>query len=159
MDITVTMPDSRATVYWKCTANGLAQMPLVSLNGNSMVIRLTDGGPGDADGLANGVIVDPGGPGLPVPVSLDTAPVTMVSPHSSAAVMQPVNSPNVMQPINLPTVVAQKATQPPGQGDSIPDTANGGGAAGEGFVIAVMGAFIVAISVVLIMLWKRRSAY
>jgi hypothetical protein len=31
---------------------------------NILTLTLTDGGPGDADGLANGTIVDPGGPGL-----------------------------------------------------------------------------------------------
>ncbi len=34
----------------------------VSVSGNSMILRLTDGGPLDADGEANGVIVDPGAP-------------------------------------------------------------------------------------------------
>jgi len=31
-------------------------------NGRQVTLRLTDGGAGDADGVVNGVIVDPGGP-------------------------------------------------------------------------------------------------
>jgi hypothetical protein len=34
--------------------------------GNVLKLHLVDGGPGDADGKANGIIVDPGGPGGPV---------------------------------------------------------------------------------------------
>lgn len=34
----------------------------VSVSGNTMILRLTDGGPLDADGEANGVIVDQGAP-------------------------------------------------------------------------------------------------
>jgi hypothetical protein len=33
---------------------------------NIIIIQLTDGGIGDDDGVANGVIVDVGGPGVPV---------------------------------------------------------------------------------------------
>ncbi len=35
---------------------------------NVITITLVDGGLGDNDGLCNGVIVDPGGPGQPPPV-------------------------------------------------------------------------------------------
>jgi subtilisin family serine protease len=154
VDITVTMPDSRATLYWKCTSNGPVQMPLVSQGGNSMVIRLTDGGPGDADGVANGVIVDPGGPGLPIAVGLAAGSATRSSSRSSPSVAAPV-----MQPIKLPNVVAQNATQAPAQGDSNTGTSNNGDVTGEGFVIAVMAALMAAIGVVIIMLWRRRRAY
>ena len=33
------------------------------INGNVITLTLVDGGRGDADGVANGVIVDPGAPG------------------------------------------------------------------------------------------------
>ena len=50
-------------------------------------IRLTDGGPGDDDGVANGVIVDPGGVATSVPVIDDIAPTVTgaVSPAPNAA--------------------------------------------------------------------------
>lgn len=35
-------------------------------DGKSVTIRLVDGGPGDSDGVANGIIVDPSGPGQTV---------------------------------------------------------------------------------------------
>lgn len=36
---------------------------VVSLSGNTAILKLKDGGAGDLDGIANGVIVDPSGPG------------------------------------------------------------------------------------------------
>ena len=41
----------------------------VLFNANQAVVTLTDGGITDADGVVNGVIVDPGGPALPVATS------------------------------------------------------------------------------------------
>jgi hypothetical protein len=38
----------------------------VAINGNHVVMSLTDGGSGDADGVVNGVIIDPGGPAVPL---------------------------------------------------------------------------------------------
>lgn len=75
--ITITLPgDLPANAeYWKYSPNGNGspsglpgwyQVPLESNDGdNIIVIRLQDGGIGDADGVANGVIVDQGGPALP----------------------------------------------------------------------------------------------
>lgn len=50
-------------------------------------IRLTDGGPGDDDGVANGVIVDPGGVATEIPPVDGVAPVVTgtVSPAANAA--------------------------------------------------------------------------
>jgi hypothetical protein len=50
-------------------------------------IRLTDGGPGDDDGVANGVIVDPGGVATAVPPVDETPPTVtgVVSPAPNAA--------------------------------------------------------------------------
>jgi hypothetical protein len=61
--ITITLPIP-CTQYWKYTPSGWIQIPVISALDNVMTIQLTDGGLGDADGVANGVIVDPGGPGL-----------------------------------------------------------------------------------------------
>jgi hypothetical protein len=47
--------------YWKCTPTGWVRIPVDSIAGNVMTIRLTDGGLGDGDGVVNGTIVDPGG--------------------------------------------------------------------------------------------------
>jgi len=47
-----------------------------SNDGNNVItITLVDGGLGDDDGLSNGVIVDPGGPGQPPPVGGIVVPV------------------------------------------------------------------------------------
>ena len=63
-------PDARPNAYWKTDpATGqLARFDYdgstgAVIAGNVVTLRLQDGGRGDADGLANGVIVDPGGPG------------------------------------------------------------------------------------------------
>ena len=42
-----------------------------SSDGKSLLLRLVDGGAGDSDGVANGIIVDPSGPGALVTVSSD----------------------------------------------------------------------------------------
>jgi len=70
--ITITLPYSlpAGAQYWKCQ-NGQwvnATSLLGSNDGdNVLTITLTDGGSGDADGAANGTIVDPGGPAIPAP--------------------------------------------------------------------------------------------
>jgi parallel beta-helix repeat protein len=70
--VTITLPSSMpvGTQYWKYqTGKGWYQIPIGDDDGDNVItIRLTDGGLGDGDGQANGVIVDPGGPGSPPPV-------------------------------------------------------------------------------------------
>ena len=67
--ITITLPSNMptSTQYWKCI-NGQwvdATSILGSNDGdNILTLTLTDGSQFDADGVANGVIVDPGGPGM-----------------------------------------------------------------------------------------------
>jgi hypothetical protein len=67
-DITMTFPTAVPTPaqYWK-VVNGVwtdvcLQLPCV-VNGNRLTITFRDGAIGDLDGVANAVIVDPGGPG------------------------------------------------------------------------------------------------
>ena len=68
VNITITFPqDIPSTAqYWKYHApEGWYQIPMDSNDGNNIItITLQDGGIGDDDGVANGVIVDQGGPGI-----------------------------------------------------------------------------------------------
>jgi ELWxxDGT repeat protein len=64
-DVQVYLPPdvlAQATEYWKDTPNGYAPFPEADRLGDGFVLHLVDGGPGDRDGKANGVIRDPGGP-------------------------------------------------------------------------------------------------
>ena len=57
--------------YWKYEpGNGWFSIPMQrdSTYENMISVTVTDGGAGDADGSANGVIVDPGGPTISVPM-------------------------------------------------------------------------------------------
>lgn len=59
-------------------------------------VTLVDGGAGDADGVVNGAIVDPSGPGLPAAsssgssVSVDSTTTTTATPASSGGVLDPL---------------------------------------------------------------------
>ncbi len=78
IDITVylsgTLPGNTAWYTWN-TALGWQAHPATITQTNAgdtkVVFIKTDGGPGDADGLANGVIVDPTGPGYFNAISRD----------------------------------------------------------------------------------------
>jgi len=67
--ITITFPSAvpAGSQYWKVIGNTWVKLPDEFVGDNDgdniLTLTLTDGGTGDADGLANGVIVDPGGPG------------------------------------------------------------------------------------------------
>ncbi|WP_421118560.1 choice-of-anchor U domain-containing protein [Aquihabitans daechungensis] len=67
-DVTITYPASTPTPngYAKFVGGAWVDATaLVQAQGpGSVTIRLTDGGAGDADGVANGTIVDPGGPAV-----------------------------------------------------------------------------------------------
>ena len=77
----ITFPSDIPTTaqYWKYGPNGSVnnpqperwyQIPMGSNDGDNIItIKLTDGGVGDDDGVANGVIVDQGGPGIPTGVA------------------------------------------------------------------------------------------
>ncbi len=56
--------------------NGTAGTVGAEFVGNKVILHLLDGGLGDADGLQNGVIVDPGGPGLIAAAALNIAQIT-----------------------------------------------------------------------------------
>lgn len=72
VNITITFPSNipAGLQYWKVQGNTWVKLPdeLVGDNDgdNILTLALTDGGIGDSDGSANGVIVDPGGPAMPI---------------------------------------------------------------------------------------------
>jgi len=80
--VTITLPGPVpvGTLWWKYHNGQWYSLPNLSDNGdNIMVIQLTDGGSGDLDGVANGIITDPGGPGNPMTVGLESSPLNKVA--------------------------------------------------------------------------------
>ncbi|MGB7533021.1 MAG: choice-of-anchor U domain-containing protein [Halobacteriota archaeon] len=90
--ITLTLPDNLPanSVYWKYGPNGSLpprnpnphwyQVPLDSNDGDNMItITLQDGGIGDADGAADGVIVDSGGPANPAARVPTLTPIGLIA--------------------------------------------------------------------------------
>ena len=68
VEVTMTLPMGLApTAFIKCTST-CARYNGVVISGNRVRLTLTDGGAGDADGQANGVIQDPGAPAIIVAV-------------------------------------------------------------------------------------------
>jgi len=98
IQVTVTLPEAGPTQWVKSTADGWQQVPVISVNGNIMVIQLTDGGIGDDDG-ADGDIEDPGGPVVVMPM------VNLRPPSSSATMAATPPS----QPVILPNIAVQSA--------------------------------------------------
>jgi hypothetical protein len=95
--VTITLPSNMPvrTQYWKC--QGGVWIDCTSLLGdddgdNVLTLTLTDGRLGDADGVANGTIVDPGGPAVAVAVA---APPP--GPRSSP----PMPTPRLLKPVQL----------------------------------------------------------
>jgi uncharacterized repeat protein (TIGR01451 family) len=88
--VTITLPDNVpvGTQYWKYHASegGWIPIPMGSDDGDEVItITLVDGGLGDDDGAANGVIVDQGGPGIPKAPTLLGISVTKVANPPDAA--------------------------------------------------------------------------
>jgi len=79
--VTITLPTGAApTQYWKYhpnTQGGWVQIPMTVVSPNVIRITLVDGGLGDDDGLANGVIVDQGAPASGA-VGWETYPISKV---------------------------------------------------------------------------------
>jgi hypothetical protein len=87
--VTITLPSAipAGAQYWKYQ-NGL-WIDCTSLLGdddgdNVLTLTLTDGGLGDGDGIANGTIVDPGGPATPVGAATPTPSTPRASPSPPA---------------------------------------------------------------------------
>lgn len=97
--VTVTLPGipvAPNTVWVKVKGSSVILVPvcITSTTGgtggggiNQIVITLQDGGNLDDDGAANGVIVDPGGPGIP-----DTTPPTISGPTTTPSSANPGGS-------------------------------------------------------------------
>jgi hypothetical protein len=107
--VTITLPSSTpvGTQAWKCV-NGTWINCAAILGDNDgdniLTLTLTDGGLYDADGLANGVIVDP--VGFSVAVVIGPTPPLLSPPHGGSM-------PNVIAPtppVQLPNVFVQQAT-------------------------------------------------
>lgn len=101
--VTITLPSSMPvdTQAWKCVNGKWINCTAIlgDNNGdNILTLTLTDGGPYDADGLANGVIVDPVGFG----VALVTVP-TPASVPAYAIDNSPVPTLTVRQPARITT--------------------------------------------------------
>lgn len=68
--VTLDLPPGTApTSYMKCTASACAPFSGAAISGQAITLTLVDGGAGDADGLANGTISDPGAPAIAATVS------------------------------------------------------------------------------------------
>ncbi|HUP92856.1 MAG TPA: choice-of-anchor U domain-containing protein [Solimonas sp.] len=64
--VVLTLPAAaRPTSYVKCSATACAVFAGAVIHDNIVSLILTDGGAGDGDGVANGVIHDPGAPAVP----------------------------------------------------------------------------------------------
>jgi hypothetical protein len=75
VQVTIDLPVT-ADSYWKLDGGSWSQYANASSSGDSLLLTLTDGGPGDADGIANGIISDPGAPAISARHDL------RVSPHA-----------------------------------------------------------------------------
>lgn len=104
--ITITLPSSMpvGTQYWKCQAGLWQRIPVGDDDGDNVIkITLTDGWIGDADGIENGVINDPGGLGIPSPPSPVGGKATPIN--------IPINKPELQTPwMWLITIIPLAAT-------------------------------------------------
>ena len=98
VNVTITFPSAIRpdTQYWKCHNGNWFTVPIVDrIDTNVIIIQLIDGGLGDADGIVNGIIVDPGGPAA-APTAQSTA-----SESPSIIVGKPAKA--VVKYLNVPT--------------------------------------------------------
>lgn len=92
--ITITLPSAMpvGTQYWKCI-NGqwLNVTSILGDNDGDNVLTLTikDGGFGDADGVANGTIVDPGGPAILININNQQEKIPLFRQDSVSPQMVP----------------------------------------------------------------------
>ena len=84
------------TKYYKCINDNMTDCTslITRVDENTLILTLTDGGPGDADGTANGTIIDPGGPAFP-----------LSTPQSSSA-PAPATAPQALAPLANISVIS-----------------------------------------------------
>ncbi|MFA5078138.1 MAG: choice-of-anchor U domain-containing protein [Dehalococcoidia bacterium] len=102
VSLTISLPSAlpAGAHYYKCLNGELVDCTsLISYQPgtNILVMRITDGALGDGDGLANGTIVDPGGPAVRS---------TKAATSHSSSILPPATS----QVINLPNLAVQSAS-------------------------------------------------
>ena len=124
--ITITLPSAMptGTQYWKCHNGAWVDVTVLvgDNDGDSVLtLTLTDGGLGDSDGAANGIIIDPGGPGvvivgtvaaaaMPDGASTGGPPPARVTPPDLRPKYLSVNPKQVYanQPVNILTNVVNR---------------------------------------------------
>ncbi len=85
VDVTIRLPSgSNPNTYYKVQNGQFSQFDFngvdgARFNGRTVILTLVDGGRGDDDGVANGVIVDPGAPGITTTGGGTTTPATINS--------------------------------------------------------------------------------
>ena len=116
VNVTINFPQDipTTTEYWKYhTPEGWYQIPMGSNDGDHIItIQLTDGGIGDDDGIANGVIVDQGGPGVSAMIAasiiIEPETLNLASQGVFTAFIQLIEDYNVTY-INVSTVECEGA--------------------------------------------------
>jgi hypothetical protein len=92
IDVTLVLPDGSdpTNVYKLRNGNYVDVASIATISGDTITLHLTDGGPQDADGLANGVIVDPVIPARrTVPSAPTIGPVTAGDGSASVTFVPP----------------------------------------------------------------------
>ena len=114
------------TKYYKCINGSMVDCSslVTRVNEYTLQLSLTDGGLGDADGVANGTIVDPGGPAFPLntpPSSSSSMPVIPQKPVSlsNITVKSASLSATKVTPGTPVTVTANVANTGTGNGTSV----------------------------------------
>lgn len=87
------------TKYYKCINGNMVDCSslVTRIDTNTLQLALTDGGLGDADGVANGTIIDPGGPAFPF----------SAMPQSSSSQMP---APSAQKPVSLSNITIKSAS-------------------------------------------------
>ncbi len=110
VSITLPAPTPKGTQFWQCKpGSGWYQIPIGSDDGDNVItISLADGGMGDLDGIANGLIVVAGGPAvstqLPVYLqvkALEVKPERVYAGQSVSVRVKLVNKSSVADAYNL----------------------------------------------------------
>lgn len=111
--ITLPLPTPQGVKFFKCQNGKLIDCSqfMTRPNEYTLTLTLTDGGPGDADGVANGIIVDPGGPAMRAGGgNISTTP----SSHSSSVSVTHPTPPVALSNISVQNVTLSSIRVTPG---------------------------------------------